>query len=677
MTARWGRCAMSLSLMLVLLTGIAAHAADDHGNSPLSATPLVVDEGWEDGCIETAGDTDYFMFRTDAGRSYRLQVDGLADASDPVVYLFGEDGLRIVDVDDNSAGGSSALLRWTSDISATWFAMVRQASALSGTGCYRLTLSADMSDDHGDVALEATPIARDGTWMVGAIEVGSDCDVFVAAGSRGYAYRVELRPRGGSDVLSVAVLDSDWQSIEQALEVAGSEGAALQLTASESGPLFIRICTPGDGVGGYEVRIIEEGYEDFHGDQATEATPISSTIDPVEGVLEVETDEDWFSLSTTGGASYTITVTIPDSVGTGGGAVAALWSPSGSLLSSELPVVRGGRGEMTWDAAEQETIFLQLRTLSELAPVAYRIDIRAVLGMEILSVFNPQGYTLDVDGEADDGIAYFVVGTKGLVVLDVSDPGRPREIGGHTTRGYAQAIAVAGEIAYIAGRGDGIVLIDVSDPTHPVELATFDTGGSARDVKVAGGIAVVADQRGGVLFVDVANPSAPTLAGSWATRGFAEQVEISGDLVAVAAGDAGIELLDASSPSTPALLGSLETPGDARDIVIRGTVAFVAMGYRGIAVVDLADTAAPRLVNTVPVDGEVQSLALADGGRTLLAAADSGGVVAFGLDDPGSPVMHSVLETPGHAVSVHVAGHLVYVADLEEGLLVSSLYPIL
>ena len=37
--------------------------------------------------------------------------------------------------------------------------------------------------------------------------------------------------------------------------------------------------------------------------------------------------------------------------------------------------------------------------------------------------------------------------------------------------------------------------------------------------------------------------------------------------------------------------------------------------------------------------------------------------------------MQSMLETPGHAMSVHVAGNLIYVADLEEGLVISSLYP--
>ncbi|MBN1857933.1 hypothetical protein JW848_01870 [Candidatus Bipolaricaulota bacterium] len=671
MRDRWRRWVVGLAM--VCLVGIGIQAADDHGNSPLSATPILVGEGWEDGCIETAGDADYYMFRVESGRSYRLQVDSLAEISDPVVYLFGEDGLRIVDVDDNGGGGSSALVRWTSDVSGTWFAMVRQASALSGTGCYRLTLSAEASDDHGDTILEATPVDRDGTWMIGAIETASDCDVFVVTVSRGYLYSVDLRPRGGSDALSAVIVDSDGRLIEQQVDIVGSEGATLESTADLSGPWFVSVCAASGGEGGYELRVLQEGYGDLHGNRAADATPISADSGTVEGVLEVAVDEDWFSLSTQSGASYAISVAVPGVETPGGGAVVALRSSSGSLLLPEMAITGGGRTDVTWDAVEEDTLFLQIRPRSASAPVLYRLDVRAVLGMELLSSFNPQGYTLDADG--DEGTAYFVVGTKGLIVLDVSDPGRPKEIGGHTTRGYAQAVDVVDGIAYVASRGDGIVLIDVSDPTRPSELGTFDTGGSSRDVHVVGGVAFVADQRGGVQVVDVSDPSTPVLIGSWATRGFAEQIEISGDLAAVAAGDAGIELLDISAPGHPVLLGSLETPGEARGVVIAGSIVYVAMGYRGIAVVDLSDTSAPRLETTVPVDGEVQSLALADGGRILLAAADAGGVAAFELGDPHHPVPQSVLDTPGHAVSVHVAGTLIYVADLEEGLVIGSLYP--
>ena len=675
MTERWRTWAMGL--MVVLLASISVHAADDHGNSPLAATPIVVDESWEDGCIEAAGDADYFMFPVDTGRSYRLQVDGLGEASDPVIYLLAGDGLRIADVDDNSGGGSSALIRWTSDVSATWFAMVRQASALSGTGCYRLTLSLEASDDHGDSPLEATAMDQIGTWVVGAIENAEDCDVFFVSVSRGYEYSVELLPRGGSARLSLEVIDSEGRTIYEESGAGAEEGVTSVIASDAAGPWFLKVCSPDRGEGAYELRVVQEGYDDEHGDRAAEATPIPTEGGSISGTLEVDIDEDWFSLSVVPGASYMISTDVPNGEGPGGGVRVALRSQAGLLLVPEAIVPRGTTGEVTWTAGEEGTVYFQVRTLADDVPVPYTIDLRVVLTLTPLASVNPQGYTLDADGDASSSIAYFVVGTKGLFILDLTDPEDPVAIGEHTTRGYAQSIDVVGDIAYIASRGDGIVLIDVSNPERPTELAVVDTGGSSRDVQVADGIAYVADQRGGVQLIDVTDPLHPVQVGTWLTRGFAEQIEVDVErgLAAVATGDAGVELLDVSDPSNPRLIGSIETAGEARDVELAGSFAYVALGYRGIAVFDLATPAAPRLVNTVSVAGEVQSLALADEDRILLAAADAEGVLAFDLRNPLDPVLASVLETPGHAVSIHVAGDLIYVADLEDGLLISSLYP--
>ncbi len=665
-----------VAALLVLLFGVGVRAADDHGNSPLSATPISVGTGWQDGCIETAGDSDYFMFSVDTGRAYRLQVDSLSEASDPVVYLFAADGLRIVDVDDNSGGGSSALLRWTSDTSATWFAMVRQASALSGTGCYRLTLSAEASDDHGDSPLEATAMDAMGTWVIGAIESEDDCDVFFVSVTRGYEYDVELRPRGGSDPLVLDVSDSQGQTVLAETEADPDAGVATRLTAGRSGPWFLRVCPSGDGEGGYELRVVQEGYQDDYGDRAADATPLPSSTDTVDGVLEVDVDEDWFSLDSTSGATYTISADVPPGSGSSGVRV-ALRSQSGVLLVPEVIVAGGNRGEATWTAENDDTVFLQVRPVSGEVPVEYQLRLRVVLKLDPLATVNPQGYTLDADGEASSSTLYFVVGTKGLFIVDLSDPGDPTGIGEYTTRGYAQALDLVGDIAYVASRGNGIVLIDVSDPARPSELSLFDTGGSSRDVEVVDGIAYVADQRGGVQFIDVSDPENPELVGTWMTRGFAEQIEVDANrqLAAVATGDAGVELLDVSDPGNPSLRAWIETAGEARDVVLLHSIGYVALGYRGLAVFDLEDPSNPRLVNTVSATGEIQALALADGGRVLLAAADADGVLAFDLEDPFNPTLSSVLETPGHAVSIHVAGDLIYVADLEEGLLISTLFP--
>ena len=61
----------------------------------------------------------------------------------------------------------------------------------------------------------------------------------------------------------------------------------------------------------------------------------------------------------------------------------------------------------------------------------------------------------------------------GLVVIDVSDPTRPRRVGSYGTS--AGAVRVVGDYAYVLGSRDGfltvdLLVIDVRDPTQPREV---------------------------------------------------------------------------------------------------------------------------------------------------------------------------------------------------------------
>jgi len=95
--------------------------------------------------------------------------------------------------------------------------------------------------------------------------------------------------------------------------------------------------------------------------------------------------------------------------------------------------------------------------------------------------------------------------------------------------GATYAVAVSGNYAYI-GQGQDIVVLDVSSPDSPVELGRVTTSGFVYDVAVSGDYAYVADYPNGLVIVDISDKSAPTIAGSYDTAGYAAQcVAISGD----------------------------------------------------------------------------------------------------------------------------------------------------
>ena len=103
--------------------------------------------------------------------------------------------------------------------------------------------------------------------------------------------------------------------------------------------------------------------------------------------------------------------------------------------------------------------------------------------------------------------------------------------------GATDACAVSGNYAYI-GQGGDLVVLDISNPVAPSELGRVDTAGFVKDISVSGNHAYVADSYG-LVIVDISDPAAPVLAGSYDTAGYAMDVALSGNHAYVADGNLG------------------------------------------------------------------------------------------------------------------------------------------
>src|SRR5207244_1205350 len=90
-----------------------------------------------------------------------------------------------------------------------------------------------------------------------------------------------------------------------------------------------------------------------------------------------------------------------------------------------------------------------------------------------------------------------------------------------STLGIPGAIAVdaAGSFVYIAAGTNGLVVVDVSDPTKPRRRGTLSGIGDAEAVRAFGQQALVADANGFLRVVNAVNPDAPTLVASLAIAG--------------------------------------------------------------------------------------------------------------------------------------------------------------
>ncbi len=268
--------------------------------------------------------------------------------------------------------------------------------------------------------------------------------------------------------------------------------------------------------------------------------------------------------------------------------------------------------------------------------------------------------------------AYLGVGPR-LIVLDVSDPTAPREVGGSAPfSGAVQDVAVSGTIAYVAAGGGGLRVLDVSDPTLPAEIGSVHSRGYAEGVAVSGTTVGLADGPYGLRVIDVSNPANPTEIGSAFTRNYAFKVAIAGSYAYVAAAGAGLLIVDLTNPAKPLQVATLATPGYAYGLTVTGNTVYVASGWGGLAIVDVATKAVPRLLGQYQTEGWAKGVSVL--GNQACVAAALGGLVVLDVSNPAAPVeVGSLAVVGGDAAGVAVAGAIAYVADRNWGLEAVSL----
>lgn len=220
-------------------------------------------------------------------------------------------------------------------------------------------------------------------------------------------------------------------------------------------------------------------------------------------------------------------------------------------------------------------------------------------------------------------------GSPGSCTITVSSNGFVATVSGAVTNftpadlsfvaipGFANAVAVSGDYAYVAAGASGLQVVGLSsDRTHPVVVSSLSLPGSSFDVNLLGNTAYVAGSTS-LSVVDISNPLVPVLRGTFSTgnclgvvvRGSTAYlncsiglqivnvtnpsamiqisslsvggtpwklaVDLTRNFVAMAMGSSGLKLVDITNPAAPALLGTAST-GDARAVVLNGTWAYVA-----------------------------------------------------------------------------------------------------
>ena len=113
--------------------------------------------------------------------------------------------------------------------------------------------------------------------------------------------------------------------------------------------------------------------------------------------------------------------------------------------------------------------------------------------------------------------------------------------------GYNYAVGVQGNCAYV-GEGRDILVLNISTPSSPIQIGRITLPGIVKSIAFLGQFAYVADEEGGLQVVDISNPNVPAIRGFYPSTGFTEGVAILGGRAYVADRGAGLEILDLEVP---------------------------------------------------------------------------------------------------------------------------------
>ena len=209
------------------------------------ATPVAVGEPLE-GTLDSADDTEVFVFEAAGGEFYEMRVSP-GTLADPTLALYDADGLWL-DGDDDSGGSLASLLFWEASGTGPLYVEVGGY----GAGSYTLMIAvSDIVDDHADSPEGATPVAV-GEPVGGVLGHAGEVDYFVFEAVDGESYEMRVSP-GTLDDPTVTLYDADGFQLDYDDDSGGLLAPRLYWRAASTGPLYVEV--GGYGTGSYTLMI--------------------------------------------------------------------------------------------------------------------------------------------------------------------------------------------------------------------------------------------------------------------------------------------------------------------------------------------------------------------------------------------------------------------------------------
>ena len=266
-----------------------------------------------------------------------------------------------------------------------------------------------------------------------------------------------------------------------------------------------------------------------------------------------------------------------------------------------------------------------------------------------------------------------------LVIIDVTNPVEPRVVGnwslpkelasGHS--GFS-SVAAKGNYVFLINYHRGVHVIDVSDPTKPKEICRMiDTKGSTynyNDIKIFGNYAFISQRYQGFDIVNITDPrNIAVVKDVWILPGYEEGIFVAslsyGNFVFLSANTLGLGVVDVTDMSNPKKVVVIPTPGGGDSIAVKDRYVFIGTHNEGVWVIDVSDPTNPRHIALVKNAGRNTGIAIKD--NYLFVAGCWADLSVIDISDPENPKL--VVWDYGPSVSGNIVIHddFLYIGGLK------------
>ena len=235
-----------------------------------------------------------------------------------------------------------------------------------------------------------------------------------------------------------------------------------------------------------------------------------------------------------------------------------------------------------------------------------------------------------------------------LVMLDISNPTNPIQIGSYVWEGDVSTVTLSkdGTKVYMVDKmtkigtyNSSLIVIDASNPNNLTKLGSYSWKGNDIfiDIALNGNKAYLTDYLNGLMIIDISNSSNLSELSSYNKEGeeIVGTITLSNDGEKAYIGDNnGLVILDISNPINPTKLGSYNTIGSVQNTILSndGTKIYIADGNNGIIILDISDPTNPIELATYNVEGYITDIKLSNDETKAYVADIGNGLIVIDLD---------------------------------------------